>query len=183
MKFGDVRLVTNPHTKEKQFEVTVPALKTTYSRTVPFLNMDEDSIGQYFARYFIWLLIEKEHKPNNPLFYSIGSKYFKTEDDPTKPLLRGGVQYLINKAAYKAGIDRGITPHQFRHFYGTYATINGMHIMDLKELMGHANVTTTQRYIHTAHRIEGKILKHSPVSKMIVPNHMRGYSEILEELS
>jgi site-specific recombinase XerD len=101
----------------------------------------------------------------------------------SKPLLRGGVNHIINKAVFLAGIDRKISPHQFRHFYGTYSTINGMDIWTLKELMGHSSISTTQRYIHVADRVSGNILKHMATSSVKVPRHTVGYSKILRELA
>ena len=183
LKLGDIKLIKGSDSEPGRFEVTVPALKGTYARTIPFSNLLDGGIGEYFARYYIWAVIEKKQRYNAPLFYQLGNKFFKTEDNMNKPLLRGGINYIIKKASYWAGIDRKISPNQFRHFFATYSIINGLNIFTLKELMGHVNIATTQRYIHIAERVSGDILKHSATKNVKVPKNIIGYSQILKDLA
>ncbi|HBA85983.1 MAG TPA: integrase [Verrucomicrobia bacterium] len=59
-------------------------------------------------------------------------------------------QKAIREAAKKARLDKKITPHTLRHSFATHLLENGTGIRDLQDLLGHANVNTTQIYLHTA---------------------------------
>ena len=59
-------------------------------------------------------------------------------------------QKAIREAAKKARLDKKITPHTLRHSFATHFLENGTGIRDLQDLLGHANVSTTQIYLHTA---------------------------------
>jgi site-specific recombinase XerC len=58
-----------------------------------------------------------------------------------------GVGLVLASAAKKAGLGH-LTPHQLRHTWGTEAVKAGVNIEAIREAMGHASLTTTQRYLH-----------------------------------
>jgi integrase/recombinase XerD len=58
-----------------------------------------------------------------------------------------GVQMAIAKAAKRAGIPRHVTPHKLRHTYATRLLQRGATIMEVRDLLGHASVATTQIYL------------------------------------
>ena len=59
----------------------------------------------------------------------------------------------------------GITPHSLRHSFATHLTRAGVHITNMKELMGHQDIATTMRYIHhSPDTLRAAIDKH-PLSK------------------
>jgi len=59
-----------------------------------------------------------------------------------------GIANIISKFRKDAGIERHITPHMLRHTVATLLLRNGADIRIVQEFLGHASITTTQRYTH-----------------------------------
>ena len=58
------------------------------------------------------------------------------------------IQMIIRNATAKAGINKKVTPHTFRHSFATNFIENNGNVRYLSTLLGHANISTTAHYTH-----------------------------------
>ena len=78
-------------------------------------------------------------KPQNWLFPS--------DMRPDQPLERKSIRCACSLAGRRAGIDRAVSPHVFRHSCATHMLEAGADLRTIQVLLGHANIETTARYL------------------------------------
>jgi integrase/recombinase XerD len=65
-----------------------------------------------------------------------------------KPLTREMLWMLVKKYVKRAGLNPKVSPHTLRHSFATHLLTRGADLRTVQELLGHANIRTTQIYTH-----------------------------------
>ena len=104
--------------------------KGSKARMVPFYSAVGDDIKAY---------LDIRPDPSNPVLI---------ENERGKPISSRAIQYMLDDAAIKAGINMNVHPHMLRHSFATHLLDNGADLRTVQELLGHKNLSTTQIYTH-----------------------------------
>lgn len=113
--------------------------KGNKERLVPVGEMAQQSIEHYIetARK-VFINPEKPGKTENKLFLN----------QRGGPLTRMSVWNIVNKYAIKAGIEKNVYPHIFRHSFATHLLEGGADLRAVQEMLGHTSILTTEIYTH-----------------------------------
>jgi len=82
--------------------------------------------------------VEKQKKDEQEYLFS----------GPNGSLTDRNIQKIVRNAAKAAGIEKNVHPHTLRHSFATHLLENGTDIRMIQELLGHADLSTTQIYTH-----------------------------------
>jgi integrase/recombinase XerD len=83
-------------------------------------------------------LLEKKSKSENIVFLN---------NRGTK-LSRMGIWKIVDRYTKEAGVEREVHPHTFRHSFATHLLEGGADLRAVQEMLGHADISTTQIYTH-----------------------------------
>lgn len=108
--------------------------KGSKERIVPFHNGIQTLLKDY--------LKQRSEKQINNKFLFLNNR--------NKQLTSRGVQYILDKLVLESGLNKNVHPHMLRHSFATHLLDNGADIKVVQELLGHANLSTTQIYTHVS---------------------------------
>jgi integrase/recombinase XerD len=79
------------------------------------------------------------------------------------PLTRQGLYKILGGHARSAGLDAKMSPHTLRHTFATHLLAGGCDLRSVQEMLGHADVSTTQLYTHlSSERLKDVYFKAHP---------------------
>lgn len=108
--------------------------KGSKERIVPFHPLIQELLKEYLDVY------ESYDKDHDYLFINNRKKKLTTR----------GIQYILDQVVLKSGLNKNVSPHMLRHSFATHLLDNGADIKIVQELLGHANISTTQIYTHVS---------------------------------
>lgn len=97
-----------------------------------------------------------------PVKYLFNSQV--TKDGVPQAITVRAIQWVIKESRSKVTSKKKFTAHTLRHSYATHLLEDGLNIMSLKELLGHAHIETTMVYLHVANT--GSSAKFSPLDTL-----------------
>lgn len=109
--------------------------KGNKERIVPIAKISIEAIDEYLSRYRTQHI---EDAFGEPLFITTKNKRID----------RVMVWSRIKHYASKIGIVKSISPHSLRHSFATHLLDNGADLRVIQEMLGHADISTTDRYTH-----------------------------------
>jgi integrase/recombinase XerD len=122
----------NLHLEERTIRVTGKGNKT---RVIPVGRKACDAIAEYLAKERPGMV---KKRTGGEIFLSVrGTK-----------LTTVRIWQILKRIGRHAGIETNVYPHLLRHSFATHLLSNGADLRIIQELLGHADVSTTQIYTH-----------------------------------
>jgi site-specific recombinase XerD len=133
LRAGEIGKIRLGDFDRKHRTITIRNAKGKKTRVAPYDEHLRTTMTTYFRKY-------------QPTDYFITSG---TKPSPAGITARG-VQYIVRETRKRAGLRKKICPHTLRHCFAVHYLNNGGNLIRLKQLLGHACMDTTLRYLSYA---------------------------------
>jgi integrase/recombinase XerD len=130
LRCAEVRQLKVAHVDTKRGMIHVSQGKGKKDRMLPMGALLQRGIQKYM----------EAEKPRTYLFEGYNGD----------ALSQRGTQWIIAQAVKRAGLIKEISLHTLRHTYATHLLEQGVNILTIKALLGHAHIETTMVYLHLA---------------------------------
>lgn len=163
----EIKKILDVTAKDLRFFCVFSILYSAGLRISELLNLKSGDISE--SRFMIRVRQGKGRKDrytllSKPLMKKLAEynrlyrpKVWFFERRPGEPFTESIISKRLKAAALEAGITKRIYPHLLRHSFATHLLEQGTDIKIVKELMGHNNIKTTERYVHIADTFKSNI--------------------------
>jgi integrase/recombinase XerD len=131
--------------------------KGSKERLVPVGSKAADTLGEYLER-------------GRPKLVGIGEETHVFVNSRGRGLSRQGLYKIVQRHARSAGLASRMSPHTLRHTFATHLLAGGCDLRSLQEMLGHADIGTTQMYTHlSAERLRDVYFESHPRAHLLPP--------------
>jgi integrase/recombinase XerD len=174
LNFGEIELLLNSIFNKRDLAI-VRLLYASGLRVSELVALDRESIEEHRIQ-----VRSGKGKKDRVVYVDEGTlillkEYLqdRKDDNPALFVNRRGtrltdryVEILVKRHAKRAGIKKKVTPHTLRHTFATHLLQNQANIMVIKDLLGHASLSTTQIYTHVTDEYKKEIYESAhPLSR------------------
>ena len=112
-------------------------------RELPFDQLTKNVLTDYLEKGRPYLVKDKDEKAT-------------FLNHRGQQLTRQGLWLIIKSYAKQAGLNTAVTPHTLRHSFAAHKLDGGSNLQEVQQLLGHANISTTQIYTQLSGQQEGE---------------------------